>query len=73
MRLKKNISQRNLGIMMGLDEFIASTRINRYEKGVHTPDYSTLKQIAKVLDVPPAYFYAEDDRLAKHILDFKYT
>jgi transcriptional regulator with XRE-family HTH domain len=65
------ISQRNLGIKAGLDDFVASTRVNRYETGAHQPDLQTLRQLAKVLDLPLAYFYAEDDELAKLIKDFK--
>ena len=40
---------------------MASTRINRYEKGVHLPDLLTLERIAQVLQVSPAYFFADDD------------
>jgi len=65
------ISQRNLGINAGLDDFVASTRVNRYETGVHQPDLQTLQRLAKVLDLPAAYFYAEDDELARLIKDFK--
>jgi len=65
------ISQRNLGIDAGLDDFVASTRVNRYETGVHQPDLQTMQQLAKVLDLPVAYFYAEDDELAQLIKDFK--
>lgn len=64
------ISQRNLGIQAGLDEFVASTRVNRYETGVHQPDLQTLQRIADVFDLPVAYFFAEDDGLAEVILDF---
>lgn len=65
------ISQRTLGIQAGLDEFVASTRVNRYEAGVHQPDLLTLQRMAKVLGQPVAYFYAEDDELAQLIKDFK--
>ncbi len=64
------ISQRNLGIKVGLDEFVASTRINRYENGVHQPNLRTQQLLAQALELPLAYFYAEDDELAKLILDF---
>ena len=69
-REAKGLSQRSLGIEAGIDEFVASTRINRYETGVHQPDYQTLKLLASVLDLPTAYFYAEDDRLAALIAEF---
>lgn len=65
------ISQRSLGIEAGLDEFVASTRVNRYETGVHQPDLQTLQRLAAVLKLPVAYFYAEDDELAQLIADFK--
>ena len=65
------ISQRNLGIKAGLDDFVASTRVNRYETGVHQPDLQTLKRLAKVLGLPVAYFYAEDDGLARLIEDYQ--
>ncbi|WP_306995019.1 MULTISPECIES: helix-turn-helix transcriptional regulator [Pseudoxanthomonas] len=65
------ISQRALGIAAGLDEFVASTRVNRYETGVHQPDLQTLQRLAAVLELPVAYFYAEDDDLARLIAEFK--
>lgn len=65
------ISQRGLGIKAGLDEFVASTRINRYETGVHQPDLQTLQRLAEVLGLPVAYFYAEDDELARLIAEFR--
>lgn len=65
------ISQRALGIEAGLDEFVASTRVNRYETGVHQPDLLTLQRLAAILKLPVAYFYAEDDDLAQLIADFR--
>ncbi|WP_304335626.1 helix-turn-helix domain-containing protein [Conchiformibius steedae] len=63
-RQAKKLTQEKLGLAVGLDEFVASTRINRYEKGHHQPDLPTLMRIAEVLDVPPAYFFADDDLAA---------
>lgn len=65
------ISQRALGIEARLDEFVASTRVNRYETGVHQPDLQTLQRLAAILKLPVAYFYAEDDELAQLIANFK--
>src|SRR5690606_20154013 len=65
------VSQRNLGIEAGLDDFVASTRINRYETGVHQPDLQTLQRLAAVLGLPVAYFYAEDDELARLIREYQ--
>lgn len=66
-----NISQRDLGIKAGIDEFVASTRINRYERGVHQPDLQIQQKLAQALELPLAYFYAEDDELAQLIRNFK--
>ena len=66
-RLTAKISQKKLGIAAGMDEFSASARMNHYELGRHTPDFSTLKRIADVLKISPAYFYADNDRLAEII------
>lgn len=63
-RLAAGLSQKSLGIAAGIDEFSASARMNQYEMSKHTPDYSTLTLIAKVLKLPVAYFYAENDELA---------
>jgi len=68
-RLAAGLSQKSLGIAAGIDEFSASARMNQYETGKHTPDYSTLSLIAKVLKLPVAYFYADPDELA-HIIRF---
>ena len=69
-RIKAGLSQKRLGIEAGIDEFVASTRINRYERGVHQADEATAILLAHVLGVPLAYFYAEDDSLAEMILGF---
>lgn len=69
-RMLTNISQKKLGIEAGMDEFSASARMNHYELGRHTPDYSTLRRIATVLKLPVAYFYAESDELAEVIKIF---
>lgn len=66
-RKRQNLTQEKLGIAIGLDELVASARINRYEKGVHLPDLTTLSNIAAALDVPAAYFFA-DDALSELIL-----
>jgi transcriptional regulator with XRE-family HTH domain len=59
------MSQKALGIAAGLDAFVASPRINQYERGKHTPSFQTLSLLAKVLGVPVAYFYADEDALAR--------
>ena len=69
-REKTGISQMELGVKAGIDEYSASARINQYERGKHTPDYSTTKSLARVLSIPAAYFYAEDEKLAELIILF---
>ncbi|WP_038909283.1 helix-turn-helix domain-containing protein [Dickeya oryzae] len=69
-RLAKGLSQKKLGIAAGIDEFVASTRINRYEKGVHEASIDTAQQLADALDVPLAFFYTADDQLAELMLVF---
>ncbi len=67
-RQRAKLSQRQLGIAAGIDEFSASPRINQYERGKHTPDYRTAERLAKVLSCPTAYLYAREDDLAELIL-----
>lgn len=64
-RKKAGITQKNLGVIIGMDEGSASGRMNHYEKGRHTPDISTLKKMAEVLDVPLVYFFCEDEESAE--------
>lgn len=69
-RLVAGLSQKRLGIAAGIDEFVASTRINRYEKGVHEADIHTAQKLAQTLNVPLAYFYVENDQLAAIVMNF---
>jgi len=62
------LPQDKLGVMVGLDEGVASTRISRYESGVHEPPIKTARAMAEVLGVPLGYLYCDDDRLAQIIL-----
>lgn len=64
-RLAAQLSQRAVGMAAGIDEPAASTRINRYEVGVHAPDFETSVRIAAALNVPPAYLYCDDDGMAE--------
>ena len=69
-RKAKGLSQKQLGILAGMDEFAASARMNQYEKGVHSPDFKTVKALADILEVPTAYQYCIEDKLAKNILKY---
>ncbi len=69
-RQRVGLSQEALGIEAGLDPMSASARMNRYELGKRTPDLELVERIAKVLEVPAAYFYATADEEAELLLKF---
>ena len=69
-RLRIGISQKELGIRAGINEFGASTRMNQYEKGVHAPSYLTAERIAKQLGVPSCYLYCAEDEVATLLLRY---
>jgi transcriptional regulator with XRE-family HTH domain len=69
-RLQAGLSQRQLGIQAGIDEFSASARVNQYERGKHMPDLQTLTRLADVLKMPVPYFYCDDPDLAELIAKF---
>lgn len=64
-RKKAKLSQKALGVRIGMDESSASTRMNQYEKGKHTANISTLKSIADELGVSLSYFFCEDEIYAE--------
>ena len=69
-RLRAGLSQRGLGLKVGLRPNQASPRINRYELGVHVPpDFGLIQKIADVLGVLPEYFFCPDDTRADLILE----
>ena len=70
-RLRAGISQKQLGIRAGMDEFTASPRINQYERGKHTPEFGTVERLARVLGVPTPYLYCREDELAEWILAYR--
>ncbi|AOD14665.1 transcriptional regulator [Xanthomonas fragariae] len=74
-RMKKRrktlrLSQKALGVLMGLPEDVAGVRINRYERAVHECDSETAQKMADALGVSLAYLYAETDELAEMIQEF---
>src|SRR5580693_3593319 len=69
-RLRAGLSQKQLGIKAGIDDFSASVRINQYERGKHMPDLQTLARLAAVLQTPVPYFYCQDAELADVIVKF---
>lgn len=66
-RKARKLSQEKLGILAGIDENSASARMNQYERGKHFPDFLMIGKIAQALNLPTAYFYAEDDDLSELI------
>lgn len=68
-RAKSGITQKQLGILIGMDENSASGRMNHYEKGRHIPDLTTLKKIADELNVPLNYFFCEDETTAELVIE----
>jgi transcriptional regulator with XRE-family HTH domain len=72
MRLKQarraaGLSQEKLGVFAGIDEMSASARMNQYERGKHEPDFAMVSRIAKALQLPTSFFYAEGEAEAKLI------
>lgn len=69
-RQAAGLTQEALGVAAGLDEFVASSRMNHYERAKHWPDYGFACRLAEVLNVPVAYFYAFRDEEAELLLAF---
>ncbi|MEO8977707.1 MAG: helix-turn-helix transcriptional regulator [Casimicrobiaceae bacterium] len=69
-RARAGLTQVELGVGAGIDEYSASARVNQYERGKHWPDFGTAARLAAVLRVPTAYFYAEEDAVAELVLRY---
>ena len=69
-RQAAKMTQEALGIAAGLDEQVASARMSQYENAIHTPDYHFVRKLASILQIPTAYFYCEEEKLAELILSF---
>ncbi|WP_425477767.1 helix-turn-helix domain-containing protein [Stenotrophomonas nitritireducens] len=67
-RLHTGLSQKELGIRAGLDPYVASPRVNQYERGKHEPKLETAERLAQALGIPAAFLYTDDDLLAKLLL-----
>jgi transcriptional regulator with XRE-family HTH domain len=64
-RKNAKFTQKDLGVRIGMEPSSASSRMNHYEKGRHTPDIGTLQRMADELDVPLNYFFCESETAAK--------
>ena len=69
-RTRVGLTQVELGVGAGIDEYSASARVNQYERGKHWPDFGTVRRLADVLQIPTAYFYADEDALADLVLRY---
>lgn len=67
-RLNARLTQERLGILAGIEEETARSRISQYEGGVHRPTFEMMCAFAKVLNVPECYFYAVNDDFAERVL-----
>jgi transcriptional regulator with XRE-family HTH domain len=56
--------------MVSGDKANGSVRINRYEQQVNRADMDTAAELARVLEVPLAYLFAEEDDQADLLLAF---
>ncbi|MDR1844960.1 MAG: helix-turn-helix domain-containing protein [Citrobacter amalonaticus] len=66
-RLRANLTQEKLGVLAGIEEATARSRISQYETGIHRPTFEMMCAIASALDVPESYFYTRDDDFAEAI------
>lgn len=69
-RLRAGISQERLGVLAGLDEMSASSRMNQYERGKHTPGFFLIERLALALDIPAPWFYTRDDDMAEMLMAY---
>ena len=58
-------------IRASVNEVTASPQINQYERGKHTPEFSTSERFVRVLEVPTPYLYCRDDELGDRVLAYK--
>ncbi|ATF92043.1 helix-turn-helix domain-containing protein [Cedecea neteri] len=67
-RLNAHLTQERLGVLAGIEEETARSRISQYEGGVHRPTFEMMCAFAKVLNIPECYFYTVDDDFAERVL-----
>ena len=48
-RQSAGLTQEALGVAAGLDEFVASSRMNHYERAKHWPDYGFACRLVEIL------------------------
>jgi len=62
------MTQEEVAVKAGIDEFSASARISQYETGKHVPRFEIAVNLARALGVPVEYFYAVEDETAELLL-----
>lgn len=62
-RAEEGMSQFELGVKAGIDEATAKSRVSHYETGLNAPPLSVVKQLAKALNKPMAFFFCENDEV----------
>ncbi|BEN96548.1 hypothetical protein SMQC08_51610 (plasmid) [Serratia marcescens] len=67
-RLRAGYTQEKLGVLAGIDEATARSRISQYESGTYTPSFTTMCALARVLNVPECYFFVLDEGFAEKVL-----
>lgn len=67
-RLHARLTQETLGVLAGIEEETARSRVSQYEGGIHRPTFEMMCAFAKVLNVPECYFYVVNDDFAEIIL-----
>lgn len=66
----RGLSQRALGGLVSDDKASGSVRINRYEQQVNRADMDAAAALARALNVPLAFLFAEEDDQAELLLAF---
>lgn len=56
-RLRAQLTQERLGVLAGIEEATAYSRLSHYEHGTHKPTFELVCGFAHVLGVPECYFY----------------
>lgn len=68
-RLRAKLTQERLGVLAGIKEATAYSRLSHYENGTHKPTFDLVCEFARVLNVPECYFYTVNDDFAEAVLD----
>lgn len=67
-RQRAKLTQERLGVLAGIEEATAYSRLSHYENGTHKPTFDLVCEFARVLNVPECYFYTVDDDFAEAVL-----